>query len=218
MRLYKLTNADGCTKDNTQWEVGITHSAKGSQDQDLCSDGFIHAYESPLLAVLLNPIHADFDPLRLWEAEGEIIKRDGQLKVGCKSLTTIREIPIPAISTEQRVRFAILVSKTVYLENSWSVWATNWLNGKDRTKNAARAAAWAAYATNAANAAAYAVYAANAATAAAYAAYATNAAEAAVDAANAAAYATTAATAASHFYSKELDLISIAEQAIGEES
>ena len=218
MRLYKLTNADGCTKDNTQWEVGITHSAKGSQDQDLCSDGFIHAYESPLLAVLLNPIHADFDPLRLWEAEGEIIKRDGQLKVGCKSLTTIREIPIPAISTEQRVRFAILVSKTVYLENSWSVWATNWLNGKDRTKNAARAAAWAAYDTNAANAAAYAVYAANAATAAAYAAYATNAAEAAVDAANAAAYATTAATAASHFYSKELDLISIAEQAIGEES
>lgn len=39
---------------------------------------------------------------------------DGQLKCGCKTLTTVREIPLPAITTEMRVRFAILCAKEAW--------------------------------------------------------------------------------------------------------
>jgi hypothetical protein len=94
--------------------------------------------------------------------------------------------------------FAIRVSKKVYFEPSWVKWADNWLDGTDRSKNAAAAAAAAAadaYAANAANAAAANAAAAAADANAAYA-YAANAANAAAAAADAnAAYAAAAADA-----------------------
>ena len=138
-KLYKLTDSCGKTWNNTLWGPGVSHSGTG--EGELCGPGWIHAYEHPLLAALLNPIHGDFENPRLWEAEGAVILRDGQLKCGCKTLTTIREIPLPAITTEMRVRFAVLCAKEVYAENlAWNAWADKWLSGEDRTQEAARAA------------------------------------------------------------------------------
>jgi hypothetical protein len=167
MKLYKLTDENGMTWGRTQWGEGVTHEATGPMDAPLCSNGWIHAYEHPLLAVLLNPIHADFDKPRLWEAEGEIGLRDGQLKCGCRKLTTVRELSVPKMTTEQRVKFAILCAKTVEKGVAWNAWADGWLNGKDRSEEAA--AAWAAEAAEAAARAAWAA----AAEAAAWAAEAT---------------------------------------------
>ena len=146
MKLYKLTDTDGRTRGDTQWGPGITHRAmSGSKcakcGGGLCTHHYIHAYLDPLLAILLNPIHAEFDSPRLWLAEGRIARRDGQLKIGCKQLTTIEELSLPAITTEQLVRCAILVVKQVYHESSWNQWAEKWLSGDDRTVEAARAAA-----------------------------------------------------------------------------
>ena len=146
MKLYKLTNAQGRTRGRMQWGAGVTHTAIGSPDQPLCSSGFIHAYESPLLAILLNPIHANFSDPLLWEAEGDIVKRDGQLKCGCRALTTKRQIPLPMITTEQRVRFAILCAKQVYKKAPFVLWADNWLQGIDRSYTAAANTKKAAYA------------------------------------------------------------------------
>lgn len=135
--LYKLTDANGRTHGGTQWGPGVTHEATGAASQDLCTDGWIHAYERPLLAVLLNPIHANFISPRLWEAEGEIGKREGQLKCGCRSLTTVHEIPLPKITTMQRVAFAIYCGLAVCKDEKWIKWANDWLSGKDRTAAAA---------------------------------------------------------------------------------
>jgi len=153
-RLYKLTDGNGRTQNQTQWGEGVTHSGTGKGE--LCGDGWIHAYEDPLVAVLLNPIHADFRHPRLWEAEGERSVRDGQVKCGCKSLTTVREIPLPEVTTEQRFRFAILCSKKVYKDKGWNAWADRWLSGENMGKEAAgtaeavqawaRAVEWAAWA------------------------------------------------------------------------
>src|SRR6185312_3385288 len=104
----------------------------GTGQGDLCSAGYIHAYEHPLLAVFLNPIHGNFSAPRLWLAEGEIALRDGQLKCGCVSLTTIRELDMPVVTTEQRVRFAILCALAVCHEPPFVEWATRWLDGTDR--------------------------------------------------------------------------------------
>lgn len=151
--LYKLTDQDGYTRRNYDnaclWGENVSHSGTGKGE--LCGPGYIHAYTHPLLAVLLNPIHADLPAPRLWEAEGEIAKSDRGLKVGCVTLKTIREMPLPVVTTEQRVRFAILCAKAVYTDAAWLAWANGWLDGTDRTERAARAArvaaeaaAWAA--------------------------------------------------------------------------
>ncbi len=140
--LYKLTDSCGKTHNGTQWGPGVSHSGTG--EGGLCGPGWIHAYEHPLIAVLLNPIHANFQSPRLWEAEGEVGLRDGQLKCGCRTLTTIREIPLPSITTEMRVRFAIMCAKEVCADFSWNAWADRWLSGGDRSGASADAAATAA--------------------------------------------------------------------------
>jgi hypothetical protein len=137
--LYKLTDSCGKARNDTQWGPGISHSGTG--EGGLCGPGWIHAYEHPLIAVLMNPIHANFPNPRLWEAEGEVGLRDGHLKCGCATLTTVREIPLPSITTEMRVRFAILCAKEVCACLSWNAWADRWLSGGDRTQAAAEAAA-----------------------------------------------------------------------------
>jgi len=109
----------------------------------LCSDGWIHAYLSPELAVLLNPIHAGFLAPRLWLAEGEVGAAEGQLKVGCKSLTTVHELPLPSVSMEQRVCFGILCALAVYDDPAFAAWAQRWLSGADRSAESAESASMA---------------------------------------------------------------------------
>ena len=168
--LYKLTRQDNTTSGGAtlEWGVSVSHTATGSGTQ-LCSADVIHAYTHPLLAVLLNPIHANYKNPKLWRCEGEVVANDHGLKVGVKTLTTIEEIPLPAVTTEQRVKFAILCAKQVCKDEKWNAWADKWLSGEDRTAAAAAAAAEAAAEARAAAAAA-AVEAAAAARAAARAA------------------------------------------------
>lgn len=140
---YKLTNAQDETQGPTKWGVGVTHVATGDPvRQPLCSNAYIHAYEHPLLAVLHDPIGANFGPTaHLWEAESDDEPlRDRQMKLGVRSLMTLRRIELPEVTTEQRVRYAILCGKAVYHEPSWTTWADNWLSGVDRGRSSADAA------------------------------------------------------------------------------
>jgi hypothetical protein len=130
--LYKLTDQKGRTKSGMQWGEGIEHSATGKGTY-LCSDGFIHAYESPLIALFMNPIHAEFSNPRMWLSEGNISLSDG-LQVGCKTLKTIKEVKdFQRPSSNQRVAFGILSAKQVTKDVKWNNWADNWLSGLDRT-------------------------------------------------------------------------------------
>ena len=159
MRLYKLTDPNGVTRarepGETQWGENVTHTAIGDGNE-LCTFDVIHAYLTPELAILLNPIHADFSEPILWEAEGEIVAREGDIKVGCKSLTTLRRLPLVEPTLVQRIAFGILCAKAVYSEPSFVAWADKWLSGEDRCQAAAQAAAEAAEAAWAAWAATWA--------------------------------------------------------------
>ena len=163
MKRYKLTTQDMKTRpgerNETRWVVGEWVEATGDLEQDLCSDAYIHWYDDPLLAVLLNPVHACLDNPRLWEVEvtGDT-KTDGQLKGGSRRVRLVREIDVPRITIEMCVTFAILCAKAVYKDREWNTWADRWLSGEDRTTNAAAYAA--AGAANAADAAGYAADAA----------------------------------------------------------
>ena len=146
-KLYKLTNKNGQTYNNTQWGEGVTHTAPGTGK--LCTAGWLHAYTDPYIAVLLNPVHANFVHPQLWEAEGEVGITEYDLKVGCTTLTTLRTIPLPILTTEQRVHIAVRCALEVYHEPTFVVWANNWISGEDRSREtaqatqAAEAAAWA---------------------------------------------------------------------------
>ena len=129
------------------------------------------------------------------------------MKCGCKTLTTLKKISLPEISTEQRIEIAIRCAQLACKEPAWNEWASKWLSGEDRSKESANAAYRAAAAAYAANAA----YAAFAAGAGAYFADAAYYADADADAA-AAAYAASAARAAA--WGVEFDLAEIIEKVL----
>ena len=171
MRYYKLTDSRGRTRRNTQWGENVTHKASGKGEK-LCTSGCIHVYDHPLKAALFNPIHAKFINPILWEVKvKDIVARD-TTKVGVRQCTTIRQVPFPTITTNQRVRVAILVALSLPHTKKFDTWAKGWLSGRDRTYDAYYTTSFATHATNADNAAANAAY--NAAAATSYATHATS--------------------------------------------
>lgn len=156
MKYYKLTNSEGKTYNDTKWGNGVTHRARKAGN-NLCSDNVIHVYDHPLKAAMFNPIHANFLNPLLWKCHVKKIVADDGLKVGVKQCTTIEQVPLPEITTNQRVHFAILCALEVYQKESFVKWAKAWLSGENRTRAASEAAAraaWAAWVSEAASEAA----------------------------------------------------------------
>ncbi len=151
--LYKLTDAHGCTRfrvDVLQWGEGVTNTcARPNDPPSLCSGTVIHAYESALVAMLMDPTNGQYLPNgRLWEAEGVVAVRD-LVKCGVRELTTTREIPLPVITMAQRVEVAMRCSLITDHDPTWVAWANGWLNGNIRldariTSSYAARATWAA--------------------------------------------------------------------------
>jgi hypothetical protein len=158
--VYKLTDKNLQTYGGYQWQVGVPASASGIGE--LCGPGWLHAYPDPLVGLFLNPIHSAFESPLLWVATGAGKRLDEQgLKLGVTTLTLQRQLSVPVISTEQRVRFAIAVAWPRSTPK-WRKWAEAWLDGSDRSKSASAAVtgvtgAAAATAARAAGAAASAV-------------------------------------------------------------
>ena len=150
MKKYKLTTQNLTTHNGFQWEVGEPRTTSG--DGELCGPGWLHYYHHPLLAILLNPMHADISDPILWEAEANGIHLDDHgLKGGCTQLTLTNRIELPTITLTNRVAFGILCAKTVCNDPAWNQWADDWISGKDRSaeaaaRSAARSAAAAAWA------------------------------------------------------------------------
>ena len=139
MDLIKLTDEKGQTYGNTQWGKNVTHEVEWSGN--FCSRGCIHVYQDLHVALLLNPIHANFSNPRAWKAKGKVLASDRGLKFGTAKLTTISEIfPVPKISLKQYITFGILCAKQVYQDHGWIIWADNWLKNTDRSSTAAHAA------------------------------------------------------------------------------
>jgi hypothetical protein len=84
----------------------------------------------------MNPAHGAFNNPLCFTVEGEIVVTDGT-KVGCRELTVTGTFELPVCTPVQIAAFGILCALAGYSEESFKVWATNWLNGLDRTAYAA---------------------------------------------------------------------------------
>ncbi len=157
--LYKLTNANGMTRGCTVWKIGVP--APRLYGTKLCAPGIYHAYEDPFVAVLMDPLHADYGTtarMFVCDAPGVVV-RDNWLKCGVQTMTPRAEVLLPRLSTTTRVEIAIRLALEVQengASEKFAVWAASWLAGRDRSK---QAAAEVAEAEAAAAAAARAVWA-----------------------------------------------------------
>lgn len=135
MKVYKITDKDNYTQRGEEgemlWGKNVTHVAKGSGG--LRNDGGIHCYRDPYLAVFMSPIYENYNPMKLWEAETPIIIYDDGTISDVSELTTIKEIPLPKFTAEQRIKIAISCALEVYKDTKFQDWAMKWLSGKDRS-------------------------------------------------------------------------------------
>jgi len=142
MLCYKLTNKYLQTYGGFQWVLGESArrlSGKGK----LCGPGWYHVYDHPLLAVLLNTVHANIECPRLFEASynGEWPSLDDKgMKRGVVTLRLDKEIEVPRMSKASRVRFAIYVARDGCGNKAWNKWAVGWLEGEDRLTDTATSA------------------------------------------------------------------------------
>jgi hypothetical protein len=120
MQLYKLTSKDGYTRKGesgeTWWYPG-RRIKKPRGSYQLCTDTVIHAYRSKELALLLNPLHADFSDPLLWECEGKVEVEDWG-KVGCSMLITLASIPLPEWYIYETLRVPVLRTFTQYCSDA----------------------------------------------------------------------------------------------------
>src|ERR1017187_340747 len=85
-----------------------------------CSNTVLHYYKHPLLAVVLNPIHANIESPRLFAIEiDREVGTDG-LKCWSRAQRVVGELVLPVITLEQRVAFAIYVAEPLFNQNK--VW------------------------------------------------------------------------------------------------
>lgn len=136
--LWKLTDDRMQTYGGYQWALKDTRSAPGRGP--LCSAGWLHAYRHPIVALMLNVGDTGIPNPRLFRAEGAIGYTDAGLVVGCTALRLLEELPVPGITTQHRVRMALLSALKVYYEPEWVQWAESWFRGA-RTRDGQQAQA-----------------------------------------------------------------------------
>ena len=88
MIVYKLTSQQRLTHGGMKWPRKGFRPPRLTGEGGLCSPGWYHAYEHPLLAVLHNPIHGDIQNPRCFSIEvaaDDIGRLDGQMKLGFKT-------------------------------------------------------------------------------------------------------------------------------------
>ena len=214
------------------WGEGATNTV-APYVGELRRGGVIHCYDDPILAVMMDPAHGRYSEggvLWLCDWTGRTVVAPD--KRGVETLTTIRIVDAPVLTTEQRVEIGLRANLAVLTlwatlpdqaDNAaaWRMWLEGWISGTDRSMSAAYSAGMAAYAAwRVAVAAGVAAYAAGSAAdaagmAAVVAGSAADAAWSAADAAWRAADAAWRAADVAGSASIPLDLVAICRQVAG---
>lgn len=130
--------------DYSDWEVGKWRTTSGHGE--LCGRGWLHCYNTPRLAELHDPIHAEYwlhKNAVLWKVEvrGKEL-RDGYMKCGWTEMRPLEQIhrihPTPTERVNYGIRCAKRAHENAYPADNWTRWADNWILGRDRTAKSAQ--------------------------------------------------------------------------------
>jgi hypothetical protein len=156
--LIKLTNEKGNTREHEGWKAGETVSIppkKRSCHFGNCDNWKIEVYfcnpryfASKKLPLLLWPIGNHSLDFKAFEVKGEIVAHEGGVHDGgvfslCHEVKVVKELALPAVSMDDRVRFAVLCAKQVVNPIEfpvWTEWANNWIRSKATSLSDARKA------------------------------------------------------------------------------
>jgi len=140
MIIYKLTRQDRTTRGRFKYPPKGSRLPELGGKGELCSKHWYHGYAHPLLAVLHAPIHVPTDYTKMIEIEVPEVYAPDQMKLGFTTGIVGRVIPLPKITLEQKIRYAIGGACSVCQKKSFRKWADDWISGKDRSEEAATVA------------------------------------------------------------------------------
>ncbi|MEE8388535.1 MAG: hypothetical protein V3R65_08160 [Acidiferrobacterales bacterium] len=84
---------------------------------------------SPLVAIMLNPWHAQLDKPKMLEMLFTTAAADTSTPTISMD---VREVDVPETTTDQKIIFALMVISEVYGNEQFDQWAEKWINGSDR--------------------------------------------------------------------------------------
>jgi|GEM_PF-3453889 hypothetical protein len=133
MTRYLLTNAENHTWRGSHVCPGQSILASNTEENVLTRNAE-ELGDSPLVAIMLNPWHAQIDHQKMLELE---IGRNDLDEIGSSTNVVVRETTVPSVTTDQKIVFALMTIQEVYGNPVFKCWADDWISGSDRSAEAA---------------------------------------------------------------------------------
>jgi len=135
MQLYFIADQQGHLADNRVLTCGKFKQKIGSADDPLARyAGPIHT--SPLVAALTHPDSITGEDNKMFEVNRWKVNIDS---ANPEAYTVVKEVAVPTVTIGQKVAFAVAAVREIYHDQDFIKWADDWLSGKDRSIDSARA-------------------------------------------------------------------------------
>lgn len=125
MRKYLLVDVNGRSRRGQLIEVERANVSRQYRSKIL-SQNIWECADSPLMAVMMNPLHAECVLPRLFELRGNV--EDNQF-----TLHQLHEITVPRVSPEQKLAFSMYCVSASAFDRVFIAWVDRWLTGGDRS-------------------------------------------------------------------------------------
>ena len=128
MAKYLLTNSENHTRRGSCIVPG--HSIFLSQvPNNIVAENASEIGTSPLVAIMLNPWHAQLDKPKMVQMLFTTVDVDTSSPTISMD---VREVDVPETTTDQKIIFALMVITEIYGNEQFNQWAEKWINGSDR--------------------------------------------------------------------------------------
>lgn len=124
----KLTNRNLQTHNGFQWTLKEWYTIDPicrARTEHLCTTAWFHCYNHPIIAVLLNPIHADIEKPRLFRCNVKGMKKtDSGLKFGFTYMRLAEELTLPEVTAAQcnrLIRLCVSEIDQAKRDTSWNI-------------------------------------------------------------------------------------------------
>jgi hypothetical protein len=135
MQLYFIADQQGHLADDRILTCGKFKQKIGSKDDPLAKySGPVHT--SPLVAALTHPDSVNGEANKMFEVNRWKVNVDAK---NPEAYTVVKEVAVPTVTIGQKVAFAVATVREIYHDQDFVKWADDWLSGKDRSAESARA-------------------------------------------------------------------------------